>query len=158
MTEATPLLLVGPGLALVGLGVGLFQVPNLAQTMAAFPAAEQGVAGGLAFLARTLGSAAGVQGRGAFDAAARDASSPPSTPVPRRGAVWRLRRAGAVSGAAGGPRGVKPDDLPDRRTGGDSRGLRVDFMRPRALAYCPLIPTFIGPSHLRRPAIMAAYF
>jgi MFS family permease len=35
MTEATPLLLVGPGLALVGLGVGLFQVPNLAQTMAA---------------------------------------------------------------------------------------------------------------------------
>jgi MFS family permease len=61
MTEATPLLLVGAGMALVGLGVGLFQVPNLAQMMAAFPGAQQGAAGGLAFLARTLGSALGVQ-------------------------------------------------------------------------------------------------
>jgi hypothetical protein len=48
-------------MALVGLGVGLFQVPNLAQMMAAFPGAQQGAAGGLAFLARTLGSALGVQ-------------------------------------------------------------------------------------------------
>jgi len=47
-------------LALVGLGVGLFQVPNLAQMMAAFPAVRQGVAGGLGFLSRTLGSAVGV--------------------------------------------------------------------------------------------------
>jgi len=61
MTEATPLLLVGLGMGLVGLGVGLFQVPNLTQMMAAFPRAQQGVAGGLAFLARTLGSAIGVQ-------------------------------------------------------------------------------------------------
>lgn len=61
MTPMTPLLLVGMGLALVGLGVGLFQVPNLAQMMAAFPGAQQGAAGGLAFLARTLGSAVGVQ-------------------------------------------------------------------------------------------------
>ena len=61
MTEATPLLLVGIGMGLVGLGVGLFQVPNLTQMMAAFPPAQQGVAGGLAFLGRTLGSAVGVQ-------------------------------------------------------------------------------------------------
>jgi hypothetical protein len=46
---------------LVGLGVGIFQVPNLAEMMAAFPPAQQGAAGGLAFLSRTVGSAAGVQ-------------------------------------------------------------------------------------------------
>lgn len=69
MTETTPLLRVGAGMALVGLGVGLFQVPNLAQMMAAFPAAQQGAAGGLAFLGRTLGSAVGVQVTAAlFDA------------------------------------------------------------------------------------------
>jgi DHA2 family multidrug resistance protein-like MFS transporter len=56
-------------MALVGLGVGLFQVPNLALMMASFPPAQQGVAGGLAFLSRTLGSAVGVQVTAAlFDA------------------------------------------------------------------------------------------
>ena len=69
MSAATPLGLVGVGLGLVGVGVGLFQVPNLAQMMAAFPPAQQGVAGGLAFLSRTLGSAVGVQVTAAlFDA------------------------------------------------------------------------------------------
>ncbi len=58
---ATPLPVVASGLALAGLGLGLFQVPNLAQAMAVFPAARQGVAGGLAFMSRTLGSVAGVQ-------------------------------------------------------------------------------------------------
>jgi MFS family permease len=53
--------LVGAALALVGLGLGLFQVPNLAQVMRAFPAAGQGAAGGLAFMSRTLGIVAGVQ-------------------------------------------------------------------------------------------------
>jgi MFS family permease len=61
ITDATPLLLVGACLALVGFGAGLFQVPNLTLMMAAFPPAQQGAAGGLAFLARTLGSALGVQ-------------------------------------------------------------------------------------------------
>ena len=69
MTDASPLARVGLGLALVGIGVGLFQVPNLAQMMAAFPGARQGVAGGLGFLSRTLGSAVGVQVTAAlFDA------------------------------------------------------------------------------------------
>jgi predicted MFS family arabinose efflux permease len=57
----TPLALAIVGLGLVGLGVGVFQVPNLADLMATFARARQGAAGGLAFLARTLGSAAGAQ-------------------------------------------------------------------------------------------------
>jgi MFS family permease len=69
MTGQTPLPLVGLAMALVGIGVGLFQVPNLAQMMAAFPQAQQGAAGGLGFLGRTLGSAVGVQVTAAlFDA------------------------------------------------------------------------------------------
>lgn len=55
---------VGAGLALVGAGVGLFQVPNLARIMASFPPARQGAAGGLAFMSRTLGVVAGVQATG----------------------------------------------------------------------------------------------
>src|SRR5262249_8332296 len=52
--------LVGAALALVGLGLGMFQVPNLAQIMAAFPARQQGAAGGFAFLSRTAGVGTGV--------------------------------------------------------------------------------------------------
>ncbi len=58
---STPLALVGGALVLVGFGLGMFQVPNLAQIMAAFPARQQGAAGGFAFLARTVGIVAGVQ-------------------------------------------------------------------------------------------------
>ena len=58
--DTSPLEWVIAGLALVGLGVGIFQVSNLAEMMTAFPRAQQGAAGGLAFLSRTLGSAAGV--------------------------------------------------------------------------------------------------
>jgi MFS family permease len=57
----TALAAVIAGLLLVGLGVGIFQVSNLTEMMAAFPRAQQGAAGGLAFLGRALGSAAGVQ-------------------------------------------------------------------------------------------------
>jgi MFS family permease len=57
----TPLPLVGAALAFVGFGLGVFQVPNIAQTMAAFPARQQGMAGGFAFLSRTLGVVMGVQ-------------------------------------------------------------------------------------------------
>jgi len=68
-TADSDLLSVMAGLALVGLGVGIFQVSNLAEMMAAFPRSQQGAAGGLAFLSRTLGSAVGVQVTAAlFDA------------------------------------------------------------------------------------------
>ena len=59
--EATPLPLVGGSLALVGLGLGMFQVPNLTQIMLAFPQRQQGAAGGFAFLSRTAGIVLGVQ-------------------------------------------------------------------------------------------------
>ena len=59
--KTTPLPVVALALFLVGFGLGSFQVPNLAQVMAAFPRARQGAAGGLAHLGRTLGVVAGVQ-------------------------------------------------------------------------------------------------
>jgi len=43
-----------------GFGLGVFQLPNMAQIMGAFAGAQQGVAGGFAFLARTLGVVTGV--------------------------------------------------------------------------------------------------
>jgi disulfide bond formation protein DsbB len=58
---STPIALVGVALALVGLGLGVFQVPNIAQVMAAFPPRQQGAAGGFAFLSRTAGIVVGVQ-------------------------------------------------------------------------------------------------
>jgi MFS family permease len=57
---ATPLALLAVALFAAGFGLGAFQVPNMALVMAAFPAAQQGAAGGFAFLARTLGTVAGV--------------------------------------------------------------------------------------------------
>jgi MFS family permease len=69
LTPKSALVMVGAGLLLVGFGVGVFHVPNLTEMMAAFPRGQQGVAGGLAFLGRALGSAAGVQVTAAlFDA------------------------------------------------------------------------------------------
>jgi MFS family permease len=52
--------IVGVALFAAGFGVGLFQVTNMAQIMAAFTSAQQGAAGGFAFLSRTLGVVAGV--------------------------------------------------------------------------------------------------
>ena len=60
-TASTPPMTVAVGLAAVGLGLGLFQAPNLAQVMSAFPNARQGAAGGLAFMVRTLGIVGGVE-------------------------------------------------------------------------------------------------
>jgi MFS family permease len=57
---ATPLGLIGLALLTAGFGLGFFEVPNMTSIMAAFPAGQQGAAGGLAFLARTLGVVAGV--------------------------------------------------------------------------------------------------
>ena len=59
-TATTPLALVAAALFVAGFGVGLFQVPNMAAIMAEFPPSQQGVAGGVSFLARTLGIVAGA--------------------------------------------------------------------------------------------------
>jgi MFS family permease len=56
----TSLGLIGLALLTAGFGLGFFEVPNMASIMAAFPVGQQGAAGGLAFLARTLGVVAGV--------------------------------------------------------------------------------------------------
>src|SRR3989454_7646051 len=57
---APPLALVALALCAAGFGLGVFQVPNMVSVMAAFPAHHQGAAGGLTFLARTLGVVTGV--------------------------------------------------------------------------------------------------
>jgi MFS family permease len=56
----TPLVVPAVALFAAGFGLGLFQVPNMALVMAAFAPAQQGAAGGWAFLTRTLGTVAGV--------------------------------------------------------------------------------------------------
>ena len=56
----TPLPALAAVLFGAGLGLGLFQVPNMAAAMAAFGAAQQGAAGGFIFFARTLGTVFGV--------------------------------------------------------------------------------------------------
>src|SRR5947207_2290135 len=55
-----PVALVSLALCAAGFGLGVFQVPNMLSVMAAFPARHAGAAGGLAFLARTLGVVTGV--------------------------------------------------------------------------------------------------
>ena len=59
-TRDTPVIAVAVALLASGFGLGLFQVPNMAAVMGAFPAGQQGGAGGLAFMARTLGIVVGV--------------------------------------------------------------------------------------------------
>ena len=49
-------------LGLVGAGVGLFQVPNMSFVMGAIPLDQQGVAGGMSQMMRTLGVVLGVTG------------------------------------------------------------------------------------------------
>jgi len=113
ITEVTSLVLVGAALVLVGFGAGLFQVPNLALMMAAFPPAQQGAAGGLAFLGRTLGSAVGVQVTAAlFDAR-----------LPRDGFLAAFHAAFLAAGAVC-VLAVGLALLPARRAGGRRAGTR----------------------------------
>jgi len=67
----TPMPVVALALFAAGFGLGTFQVPMMAVVMGAFPAALQGAAGGLTFLARTLGTVAGVSALAALFAARR---------------------------------------------------------------------------------------
>jgi MFS family permease len=56
----TPLPALAAVLFGAGLGLGIFQVPNMAAAMAAFGSTQQGAAGGFIFFARTLGTVFGV--------------------------------------------------------------------------------------------------
>ena len=67
--ETTPLAMVALALFVAGFGLGFFEVPNMTTIMTAFPAGQQGAAGGLSFLARTLGVVTGVAVAGQIVAA-----------------------------------------------------------------------------------------
>jgi MFS family permease len=69
--QTTPVELVALALFAAGFGLGLFQVPNMTLVMSAFPSGQQGAAGGLSFMARTLGVVAGVGTLSAIFAARR---------------------------------------------------------------------------------------
>jgi MFS family permease len=56
----TPVAVVALALFAAGFGLGVFQVPNMTLVMGEFPPGQQGAAGGLSFMARTLGVVAGV--------------------------------------------------------------------------------------------------
>ena len=75
---ATAPALIAGALFAAGFGLGAFQVPNMALIMGAFSGAQQGVAGGFAFLARTLGVVSGVLVLAALFAARREIVGPPS--------------------------------------------------------------------------------
>lgn len=51
---------VALALSLVGLGLGIFAVPNMSLVMGALPRAQQGVAGGMLWMMRTFGVVLGV--------------------------------------------------------------------------------------------------
>jgi MFS family permease len=70
---ATPLVLVALALFVAGFGLGFFEVPNMTTIMTAFPSGQQGAAGGLSFLARTLGVVTGVAVTGQIVAARTEA-------------------------------------------------------------------------------------
>jgi MFS family permease len=53
---------VSIALGLVGVGLGLFQVPNMSFVMGSIPREQQGVAGGMSQMMRTLGVVLGVTG------------------------------------------------------------------------------------------------
>jgi MFS family permease len=70
-TATTPLWILALAFAGAGAGLGLFQVPNMAALMGAFGEGLQGAAGGLSFLARTLGIVTGVLSLASIFAARR---------------------------------------------------------------------------------------
>jgi DHA2 family methylenomycin A resistance protein-like MFS transporter len=70
---ATPPAVLALALFAAGFGLGAFQAPNMAVLMAEFPLGQQGAAGGLAFLCRTLGTVGGVALLGQVFAARRAA-------------------------------------------------------------------------------------
>jgi MFS family permease len=110
----TPVTVVCLALFAAGLGVGTFQVPMMTRVMSAFPSALQGAAGGLTFMARTLGLVCGVAVLAAlfaarraavgFDAAFRDAFVAATIFVAAAALL-------AVVHARGPSRGARPEDV-----------------------------------------------
>ena len=69
LATAPPEAGLGPvalAMAVIGVGLGIFGVANLAEIMAALPTTRAGVGGGLALLLRTVGIVAGVAGSAAL--------------------------------------------------------------------------------------------
>lgn len=60
----TAMVAVVAALALTGIGLGLFQVPNQSFVMGTIPRTAQGVAGGMTQAVRTVGVLVGVAGAG----------------------------------------------------------------------------------------------
>jgi DHA2 family multidrug resistance protein-like MFS transporter len=103
---ATPLPVVALALFATGLGLGVFQVPNMASVMAAFPATQQGAAGGFTFLARTLGVVVGVLGLSELFARRRVAVGLEIAFTEAVLAAALVVGAAAVAAAAGSRRGA----------------------------------------------------
>jgi EmrB/QacA subfamily drug resistance transporter len=66
LDNATPLPLVVATLAMIGLGVGLFNTPNSSDVMGAAPSSRRGVAAAILSTARTLGNTLGLGLAGAI--------------------------------------------------------------------------------------------
>ncbi|MBI3249386.1 MAG: MFS transporter [Deltaproteobacteria bacterium] len=64
LDTATPELSVVAALSLVGFGLGVFQTPNMSFVMGTIPREQQGIAGGMSQMMRTLGVVLGVTGAG----------------------------------------------------------------------------------------------
>ncbi len=62
LDTASSSVFVALALGLVGLGLGVFQTPNMSFVMGAIPRAQQGVAGSMSQMMRTLGVVLGVTG------------------------------------------------------------------------------------------------
>jgi MFS family permease len=77
LTPSAPMVVVLVALAVVGAGVGLFQVPNQSFVMGSIPRSAQGVAGGITQTTRTVGVLLGVAGAGTLFEARTAAYDPP---------------------------------------------------------------------------------
>lgn len=94
------------GLALTGIGAGLFTSPNNSAIMGAVPIRRQGVAGAILGLARTVGFASGVAAAGLVFVAAGNTGTPAAVAdAVRMGlrATAAVALAGAVCSAMRGP-------------------------------------------------------
>jgi hypothetical protein len=66
MDQSTPVPVLSAGLAVVGLGIGLFTTPNNSAVLGAVGPGRRGVASGILSTARTLGNVLGIAATGAI--------------------------------------------------------------------------------------------